>query len=191
MTISSPLPPTQKQIEDLQFATSKMHGVERRSFIAEMALKYCNGSARKTESLFGWGREMVNTGLGEKRTGIICIGAQSSYGGNSRWEEQQPEAAEALRKLAESHAQQDSSFLTEMAFTRLTAEQALKQLSQQGFTDEQLPAAGTMAKVLNRLGFRLRPVVKSKPLKKIPETDAIFNNIKKKIKKTRGKARNA
>jgi len=191
MTISSPLPPTQKQIEDLQFATSKMHGEERRSFIAEMALKYCNGSARKTESLFGWGREMVNTGLGEKRTGIICIGAQSSYSGNSRWEEQQPEAAEALWKLAESHAQQDSSFLTEMAFTRLTAEQALKQLSQQGFTDEQLPAAGTMAKVLNRLGFRLRPVVKSKPLKKIPETDAIFNNIKKKIKKTREKARNA
>ena len=187
MTISSPLPPTQKQIEDLQFATSKMHGEERRSFIAEMALKYCNGSARKTESLFGWGREMVNTGLGEKRTGIICIGAQSSYGGNSRWEEQQPEAAEALWKLAESHAQQDSSFLTEMAFTRLTAEQALKQLSQQGFTDEQLPAAGTMAKILNRLGFRLRPVVKSKPLKKIPETDAIFNNIKEKDQKNQGR----
>jgi hypothetical protein len=42
-----------------------------------------------------------------------------------------------------------------------------------------------MAKVLNRLGFRLRPVVKSKPLKKIPETDAIFNNIKKDQKNQR------
>jgi transposase len=187
MTHLRSLLPTQSQIEDLQFASSKMYGKERRSFIAEMSLKYCNGSARKTETLFGWGRETVNTGLGEKRTGIICIGAQSSYAGNIRWEDQQPVAAEALLKLAESHSQQDSSFLTEIAFTRLTAEQALKELSQQGFTDEQLPVVGTMAKVLNRLGFRLRPVVKSKPQKKIPETDAIFDNIKEKDKKNQGK----
>ena len=37
-----------------------------------------------------------------------------------------------------------------------------------------------MALVLNRNGYRLRPVVKAKPQKKIPETDAIFNNIKTK-----------
>jgi hypothetical protein len=37
-----------------------------------------------------------------------------------------------------------------------------------------------MAEVLNRLGFRLRKVVKAKPQKKIKETDAIFDNIKKK-----------
>lgn len=38
-----------------------------------------------------------------------------------------------------------------------------------------------MAKVLNRMGFRLRKVVKAKPQKKIKETDAIFDNIKKKM----------
>ena len=36
-----------------------------------------------------------------------------------------------------------------------------------------------MAQVLNRMGFRLRKVVKAKPQKKIKETDAIFDNIKK------------
>ena len=36
-----------------------------------------------------------------------------------------------------------------------------------------------MAEVLNRMGFRLRKVVKAKPQKKIKETDAIFDNIKK------------
>ena len=41
-------------------------------------------------------------------------------------------------------------------------------------------SASTMAVILNRLGFRLRNVVKSKPLKKIPETDAIFDHVKKK-----------
>jgi len=36
-----------------------------------------------------------------------------------------------------------------------------------------------MAAVVNRMGFRLRKVVKAKPQKKIKETDAIFDNIKK------------
>ena len=36
-----------------------------------------------------------------------------------------------------------------------------------------------MAEVLNRMGFRLRKVVKAKPQKKLKETDAIFDNIKK------------
>ena len=33
------------------------------------------------------------------------------------------------------------------------------------------------------MGYRLRKVVKAKPQKKIKETDAIFDNIKKKMKK--------
>ncbi len=37
-----------------------------------------------------------------------------------------------------------------------------------------------MANILNRMGYRLRKVVKAKPQKKIPETDAIFENIKEK-----------
>ena len=36
-----------------------------------------------------------------------------------------------------------------------------------------------MAAILNRMGYRLRKVVKGKPQKKIKETDAIFDNIKK------------
>jgi hypothetical protein len=103
----------------------------------------------------------VEKGLGENRTKILCIGEESKRG-NKRWEERYPEAAKALCQLAESHAQQDTGFLTEVAFTRLTAGEALKQLRQQGFSDEQLPAEGTMAKILNRLGFRLRPVAKEK-----------------------------
>jgi hypothetical protein len=154
-----------EQIADLRLAASIMNDKERHVFVAEIALKYCNGNARRTESIFGWGRVMVNTGLGEVRTGIRCIGAQSSFGGNLRWEKRYPEAAAVLCELAEAHAQQDVSFTTEIAFTRLTAKEALKQLRKTGFTDEQLPAPGTMARIINRLGYRLRPVVKSKPKK--------------------------
>jgi hypothetical protein len=63
--------------------------------------------------------------------------------------------------------------------TRLTAQAALKVLNEQGYSEEQLPSPSTMAAVLNRMGFRLRKVVKAKPQKKIKETDAIVDNIKK------------
>jgi hypothetical protein len=46
-----------------------------------------------------------------------------------------------------------------------------------------------MAVVLNRLGFRLRKVIKAKPQKKIAETDAIFDNIEKKTNKRRQRSR--
>ena len=118
--------PTEEQIAEFRFAASKMHGAERRAFVAEIALKYCNGSARQTEQVFGWGREMVETGLGEKRTGVVCVGSKASFSGNKRWEEKHPEAAADLRRLAEEHAQQDPSFRSTIAFTRLTAAQALR-----------------------------------------------------------------
>ncbi len=113
------------QIEDLRLAASKLLGALRRSFQAEMCLKYCGGSARLAETVFGWGRNNVELGLAEKRTGITCIGAQAAFGGNKSWEERYPEAAANLRVIAEAHAQQDPSFLTTIAYTRLTAAEAI------------------------------------------------------------------
>jgi hypothetical protein len=169
------------QIDDLRLAAFKLKGAERRAFMAEMTLKYCGGRARLAETVFGWGRETVEVGLAEKRTGIECVGAQPARCGGKRWEEQYPEAAEALCRLAEEHAQQDPTFQTLLAFTRLTAAAACEALRAEGFAEEQVPAVGTMARILNRLGYRLRKVVKAKPQKKIKQTDAIFENIKKKM----------
>ena len=78
-----------------------------------------------------------------------------------------PLAALSLQQIAESHCQQAPTLKTSVAYTRLTAASALSQLKEQGFSQEQLPSASTMAQVLNRMGYRLRKVVKAKPEKKI------------------------
>lgn len=171
------------QIVDLRLAASKMTGPKRRAFGAEMTLKYCRGNPLMAEAVFGWGRQTVALGLAERRSGIICLGAQSAFSGRKRWEEQHPQAAQALRQLADAHAQQDPTFRTSLAYTRLTAQAALEALREQGYSEDQLPSPSTMAEALNRMGFRLRKVVKAKPQKKIKETDAIFDNIKKKRSK--------
>ena len=173
------------QIADLRLAASKMSGPKRRAFEAEMTLKYCEGNPLLAETICGWGRHTVEVGLAERRTGIRCLGAQTACSGRNRWEDEHPEVAEALRRLAEAPAQQDPTFRTTLASTRLTAKAALAALRAQGYGEDQLPAPSTMAEGLNRLGFRLRKVVKAKPQKKIAETDAIFANIKKKTRRPR------
>jgi hypothetical protein len=153
-------------LDDLKLAASKMSGPERRAFQAAMALKYCAGSPRQAEAVFGWSRRAVELGLHEQRSGVICLSAQSAFAGGKLWEEKYPEVADALWALAGSHAQPDPTFRSTLSFTRLTAAEALKQLHAQGFDEEVLPSASTMAEVLNRNGYRLRPVLKAKPQKK-------------------------
>ena len=173
-------PLTPSQIADLRLAASNMAGVKRRAFEAEMALKYCGGNPLQAEVTFGWSRRTVALGLAERRTGIMCLGAQSAFSGRKRWEDQHPDAAAALRQLAEAHAQQDPTFRTALAYTRLTAKVAREALRAQGYPEDHVPSPSTMAAVLNRMGFRLRKVLKAKPQKKIAQTDAIFDNIEKK-----------
>lgn len=146
-----------------------------------MTLQYCGGDARQAASVFGWGRHTVELGLAERRTGILCLGAQSACSGRTRWEAEHPDVAEALWQLAESHAQHAPTFRTSVASTRLTAQAAREELRAQGDDAAQLPAPSTMAQVLNRLGFRLRKVVTATPQKKLKATDAIFDTIKKKM----------
>src|SRR2546427_3407795 len=100
------------QIADLRLAASQLTGPKRRAFEAEMTLKYCGGNFLMAEAVFGWGRQTVALGLGERRTGIMCLGAQAAFSGRKRWEEQHPHVAQALRQLAEAQAQQDPTFRT-------------------------------------------------------------------------------
>ena len=132
-----------------------MLGPSRRTFQAAMALKYCAGSPRQAEATFGWSRRAVELGLHEKRSGVVCLSAQSAFAGDKLWEEKHPDVADALWTLARSHSQQDPTFRSTLSFTRLTAAEALKQLRTQGFDEEALPSASTMAEILNRNGYQL------------------------------------
>ena len=156
-----------EQVKDLKLAAAKMVGAKRRAFVAQMTNKYYQGSARKAERELGWKRTMVEKGLAEEQSGIECIGAQSYRSGSKRWEKKQPEAAIKLKDIAEEHGQQDPSFKTTIAYTRLTARQAIEELRQSGYEEKQLPAPSTMTIILNRMGYRLRPVMKAKPQKKL------------------------
>ena len=57
-----------------------------------------------------------------------------------------------------------------LAYTRMTAKSVHEQLKANAVEKNQhVPAERTVHDILNRLGYRLRPVLKTKPKKKIPK----------------------
>lgn len=170
---------TEQVVATIKDAASKLTGPKRRAFQAQVALDYLEGSARRAERVFGWGRDTVELGLNELRTGIVCLGDFSGRG-NQKTEEKWPELEQDIRALAEPQSQQDPKFQSPFLYTRMTAAAMRAALiEQKGWTDEELPHANTIGEILNRLGFKLRRVQKAKPLKKVRQTDAIFENVER------------
>jgi Rhodopirellula transposase DDE domain len=165
------------QIATIKDAAQQLTGVKRRAFQAQVALDYLNGSARRAEAVFGWSRRTVILGLHELRTGITCVDNTSARG-NRKTEEKWPQLAEDMRSLAEPHSQVDPKFQSPFWYTRMTAK-AMRQalIDQKGWQHGQLPCANTIGNILNRLGYRLRRVQKAKPVKRVRDTEAIFDNV--------------
>jgi hypothetical protein len=133
-----------------------------------MAHKYCNGSARQAETTFGWGRAAIITGLGELRTGIRCLDA---YGlrGRKKTEELCPKLEEHVHRLVDPQAQADPKFQTTLAYTRITAQAVREALEAESELAGFVPGRQTVGRLLNRLGYRLRRVLKARPEKKSPK----------------------
>lgn len=55
-----------------RFAMKHLPMVSRRAFAADICMSYYGGSSRKMEREFGGCRQMIETGLGERRTAIVC-----------------------------------------------------------------------------------------------------------------------
>ena len=170
---------TQGVIRTIQDAARKLTGGKRRKFEAQVAINYCQGSARKAETIFGWGRVTVQNGLEELRTDTP---RQDPYRqrGRGKAEQMLPPLERDMRKLLDAQSQIDPKFQSSFLFTRATGKAVREALLQneQTYAPQEIPSAGTIRRVMNRLGYRLRRVQKTKPAKKIPETDAIFEHVR-------------
>jgi Rhodopirellula transposase DDE domain len=127
-----------------------LHGMARRVFQAEVTREYLDGDARRAERVFGWNRKAVTKGLVEQ----------------------------AIDAEMEEQAQADPKFQTAWSYTRATAANVRQETAARWNENAaSLPSERTFRRILNRRGFRLRRVQKTKPIRKIPQTDAIFANV--------------
>jgi len=155
--------------ETILSAARKLTGFRRRQFQAEVAKQYCQGSARRAEQLFGWGRAAVETGLNELRTGIRCLDHFSARG-RHKTEQRDPTLVDRIHAIVEPDSQADPKFQTPLAFTRVTAKAVREQLlAEAPEASQPVPAERTIHDILNRLGYCLRRVRKTKVQKKFPK----------------------
>ena len=155
--------------QDILCAAKKLQGFLRRQFQAQMTLKYCEGKARQAEKVFGWGRVAVHTGLNELRTGIRCRECFSMRG-RPKSEKKNAKLIEQIEAVIEPLCQADSQLKTPLAYTRITAKSVHSHLvALAEGTDQSVPAQRTVSNILNRLGYRMRRVRKTKPKKSFPK----------------------
>jgi hypothetical protein len=168
----------------IRSGAKRLTGYQRRLYQAEVAMALCGGCARQAERRFGWGRDTVEKGLHELRHGLRCL-EDFAARGRRRSEDQDPRLAADIRAIVEPHTYADPGLKSARRYTNLSAAEVRAALIERGHAQEGLPCERTMRDILNRMNYRLERIQKGKPLKKTPQTDAIFAN----VQRVRGEAR--
>jgi len=115
----------------------------------------------------------------ELKSGITCL---NNFSGRGRrlTEQHLPNLLDDIKSLVEPTSQADPTFRTVQVYTPLTAKTVHKQLlNEKGYSEVELPSIRTLCTKLNQLNFHPQKVAKTKPKKKIKETDAIFDQVHK------------
>lgn len=155
----------------------KLKGSDRRQFMAEVVKSLGIGGQTLVERELGWNRRTIRKGIQELESGQPIIdGFERS--GRKRVEAKLPNLLANIKSLVDAQSQTDPSFKSTRLYTRMTSAQVRRQLIEQfAYTEEELPSNETIRRRLNELGYTLKRVAKAKPIKKIPETEAIFAQV--------------
>lgn len=162
----------------LKDVINKLKGSDKRVALARIAQEIGIGGQSIVAKEFQVGRDTVRKGINELRTGIAC---EDAFGmrGRKKITEHLPNLQKDIREILEPGSQTDPTFKSLRQYTRISVAFIIKELKKRGYTEDELPCDQTIANILNDMDYKLRKVLKAKPLKKIPETDEIFEALDK------------
>ena len=156
---------------------ASLPGGARRLFMASVVAGAPRGAASLLERELGWSRVTMRKGLAELAAGQPCDDVLTGRG-RKPLEHSLPELEAHLREMGEASSQTDPTFRTTQLYRRLTAKEARWQLiKDKGYDPKTAPSERSLRRKLGALGYKPRRVAKSKPLRKVPETDAIFDAV--------------
>ncbi len=158
-------------------AAQKLTGSRKRDFMAKVTQDYLDGSARRAETVFGWNRHSVQLGLHEHRTGMVCVDNYRARG-RDKTEEKLPNLEADIRSLVEQHTQADPKFQSMFAYARISARAVRAALvTERSLHRSRIAKSSNHWQHFKSPRIPLKKTQKTKPLKKIAETDAIFDNV--------------
>lgn len=169
---------TGSTIEWLKNTADQLKGSARRLFMAETVQQLGYGGASAAQKKLNWNRGTIRKGLEESKNSPIED--RFSDRGRKKSEEFLPNLLKDIKKIVEPECQTDPSFNTCRLYTRITAEEVRRRLLEtDDYNEKSTPCARTINTKLNDLGYNPKKVQKTKPQKKIEETDAIFEQVHK------------
>ena len=135
------------------------------------------GGQQFAEKHLGWNRNTIRKGQEELDNRKDFVD-QYHRCGRKKAEYHHPNLLIHIQAIVEPSGQTDPTFRSTRLYTPLTANEVRNCLiSQHGYSARNLPCRRTYCTKLNDLGYHPQKVQKCKPLKKIPETDAIFDEV--------------
>jgi len=140
----------------------------RRAGMGDVTLTLLDGKQRVAETVFGWGRQAVELGIHECRSGISCL-SDISARRKPTTEEKHSGLLSDIHAIMDPHSQAQSSLRTTLLYSNMTAKAVHAALLQKGWTSESLPTVRTLSSLLNRQNYRVRSVAKAKVQKKRPK----------------------
>ena len=157
---------TEDLIDLIKMASLHLKGSDRRKYMAKVVRFLGKGGQRKAEAVFGWYRGTIRIGEKELASGIDKIDRHHDKG-RKKAEEKLPNLLNDIKEIIDSQSQIDSTFKTTKLYTRLTAVKVRELLiTEKNYSDDELPKERCIRNKINNLGYKLRKVQKSKPLKK-------------------------
>jgi hypothetical protein len=163
-------------VDALKHATNHLKGSDRRTFMAKTVNAFGEGGQRWAERELGWNRGTIRKGQQELKEGPRID--HFSARGRKKAEVHLPNLLNDIEAIVEPTSQTDPTFKTTQLYTPLTAKEVRQRLiDEKGYLDDALPTRRTINTKLDDLDFHPQKVAKSKPKKKIPETDAIFEHL--------------
>lgn len=140
---------------------------------------YGYGGQRWAEDKLQWNRGTIRKGRKEFNSGLPIVD-EFSKRGRKKAEEHLPNLLPDITSIADPISQVDPTFRTKNIYLPLTAKAVSRLLiKEKKYSDKELPSERTIRTKLNLLGYRPLKVAKSKPQKKIPETNNIFEQVHK------------
>lgn len=135
------------------------------------------GGQRYAERFLGWNRKTIAKGEKELISGID-VDDKLNRRGRKSIEFHLPTLLEDIAEIVAPRSQTDPTFRSCRLYTPLTAAEVRRRLLEEnGYNKSELPCERTIRNKLHLLGFVPTKVAKCKPLKKIEQTDEIFEEV--------------
>ena len=158
-------------------AASLLKGHHKRIFMAKTVQALGRGGQRMAEAELHWNRATIRKGMHEFQSGIKCCDFFKGRGRN-RIEKHLPNLLKDVMDIVKPGSQADPTFRTIKLYTPITAENVFQRLIEgKNYSISELPTVRTIGEKMNDLNFHQQTVKKCLPIKKIKETDAIFEEV--------------